>query len=96
MLEPASPPRYSVRGATRTEFQARAHIENIRLLRFGVMEAASVAEVGYRAMMAGKRVVVPGLYNKASPVGPVIAEQPDGENGESHVAARKISSVTKL
>jgi len=52
-------------GATRTEFQARAHIENIRLLRFGVMEAASVAEAGYRAMMAGKRVVVPGLYNKA-------------------------------
>ena len=30
-------------GATRTQFQARAHIENIRLLRFGVMEAASVA-----------------------------------------------------
>ncbi len=52
-------------GATRTEFQRRAHIGNIRLLRFGVMEAASVAEAGYRAMMAGRRVAVPGLYNQA-------------------------------
>ena len=51
-------------GATRTEFQERAHIENVRLLRFGVMEAATVAEAGYRAMISGKRVEVPGLYNK--------------------------------
>ena len=51
-------------GATRTEFQARAHIENVRLLRFGVMEAAAVAEAGYRAMMSGRRMVVPGLYNQ--------------------------------
>jgi short-subunit dehydrogenase len=52
-------------GATRTEFQARANIGRIRLLRFGVMEAATVAEVGYRAMMSGRRVAVPGLYNQA-------------------------------
>jgi len=52
-------------GATKTEFQRRAHIENVRLLRFGVMEAATVAETGYQAMMAGKRTVVPGLYNQA-------------------------------
>ena len=51
-------------GATRTEFQGRAHIEGVRLLRYGVMEAASVAEAGYRGMMAGQRVVVPGLYNQ--------------------------------
>lgn len=52
-------------GATRTEFQARAGIGgNIRLLRFGAMDAATVAETGFRAMMAGKRVVVPGLYNQ--------------------------------
>ena len=51
-------------GATRTEFQERAHIENVRLLRFGVMSAATVAEAGYRAMISGKRVAVPGLYNK--------------------------------
>ena len=51
-------------GATRTEFQKRANMENIRLLRYGVMDAADVAEIGYRAMMAGRRVVVPGLFNK--------------------------------
>ena len=51
-------------GATKTEFQKRAHIENVRLLRFGVMNAASVAEAGYRAMISGKGVAVPGLYNK--------------------------------
>jgi hypothetical protein len=51
-------------GATRTEFQRRAGMENVRLLRFGVMEAEKVAEIGYQALMAGKRVVVPGLLNK--------------------------------
>jgi len=29
------------------------------------MDAADVAEIGYRAMMAGRRVIVPGLFNKA-------------------------------
>ena len=52
-------------GATRTEFQAQAHIGRVRLLRFGVLETAYVAEVGYRAIMSGRRVVVPGLYNQA-------------------------------
>lgn len=51
-------------GATKTEFHKRASAENIRLLRFGVMDAETVAEIGYRAMMAGRRVVVPGLYNQ--------------------------------
>jgi short-subunit dehydrogenase len=52
-------------GATRTEFQERANIRNIRLLKFGVMSPRAVAEVGYQALMSGKRVAVPGLYNKA-------------------------------
>ena len=51
-------------GATRTEFQQRAGMEDVRLLRFGVLDAERVAEIGYRALMAGKRVVVPGLLNK--------------------------------
>lgn len=51
-------------GATRTEFHRRANATNIPLLRFGVLEAEQVAEIGYRAMIAGKRVVVPGLSNR--------------------------------
>jgi len=51
-------------GATRTEFQQRAGMENVRLLRFGVMDADRVAEIGYQALMSGKRVVVPGFLNK--------------------------------
>jgi len=51
-------------GATRTEFQQRAGIADIRLLRFGAMDAAVVAKAGYRALMAGRRLEVPGLFNK--------------------------------
>ncbi len=52
-------------GATKTEFHKRANMEDIWLLKFGVMDAKRVAEAGYKAMMAGKTSVVPGLYNKA-------------------------------
>jgi short-subunit dehydrogenase len=51
-------------GATKTEFHKRAKMESVRLLTFGVMDAKTVAEAGYRAMMAGKGSLVPGLYNK--------------------------------
>ncbi len=51
-------------GATESEFHQRARTEDIPLRRFGAMQAATVAEIGYRAMMAGRRVVVPGLYNQ--------------------------------
>lgn len=51
-------------GATKTEFHQRARMERVRLLKFGVMDARTVAETGYKAMMAGKATVVPGLYNK--------------------------------
>lgn len=51
-------------GATRTEFQPRAGISGIALMRFGMMEAKPVAETGYRAMMAGKRIFVPGFLNR--------------------------------
>ncbi|MCP4539574.1 MAG: SDR family oxidoreductase [Chloroflexi bacterium] len=50
-------------GVTRTGFQARAHVENTPLIRSGSMSAARVAEIGYKALMRGKRVVVPGLTN---------------------------------
>ena len=51
-------------GATRTEFQQRAGITSARLLKFGLMDAKSVAESGYRGVMKGKRIVVPGFFNK--------------------------------
>ena len=50
-------------GAVKTERQKRAQMEDVRLLSRGVMDARTVAESGYRAMMAGRRVIVPGPAN---------------------------------
>jgi short-subunit dehydrogenase len=52
-------------GPTRTEFQSRADMAESRLVRFGMADARSVAEAGYRGMEAGKVVVIPGITNKA-------------------------------
>ncbi|HUN54106.1 MAG TPA: SDR family oxidoreductase [Smithella sp.] len=51
-------------GATRTNWQARAGAENIRLNRLRMIDAKSVAECGYKGLMKGKRLVVPGIDNK--------------------------------
>jgi short-subunit dehydrogenase len=51
-------------GPTATEFQARADMEDSRLRHLGLMDAATVAEQGYRGMMAGKVIVVNGLLNR--------------------------------
>jgi uncharacterized protein len=53
-------------GATRTEFQERAGIHlDVRLFRGPwVADAASVARAGYQGMLRGKRLVVPGVFNK--------------------------------
>lgn len=53
-------------GVTRTGFQARARIEGARspLTMLGVMEAERVARVGYRALMRGQAVAVPGVLNQ--------------------------------
>ncbi len=51
-------------GPTRTEFQSRADMAESRLLRFGMADARSVAEAGYRGMEAGKVVVIPGITNR--------------------------------
>lgn len=50
-------------GATATEFHKRANATGMRLLKFGSMDAATVAEDGYRALMAGKPVVISGFRN---------------------------------
>jgi short-subunit dehydrogenase len=51
-------------GATESDLQRRAGMDDVRLLQRGVMSAKAVAEAGYAGLMAGERVVVPGLMNK--------------------------------
>ena len=51
-------------GATRTQWHDRANSENIRLHHFSRMiDARPVAELGYQALMRGKRLVIPGCDN---------------------------------
>jgi short-subunit dehydrogenase len=53
-------------GPTATGFSRRASMEETRLVRSPLMmDAAAVARVGYRAMMAGKVVAIPGWANRA-------------------------------
>jgi uncharacterized protein len=52
-------------GPTATEFQQRAQMEHARLMRSPLMmDAAAVARVGYRALIAGKTVAIPGWANR--------------------------------
>ncbi len=51
-------------GPTRTGFQERAGIQDTLLMKAGLMGPAPVAAAGYRGLMAGRRVVVPGLANR--------------------------------
>lgn len=57
-------------GPTVTGFQERANVEQTLLFRFGHGDAASVAKAGFRAMMRGKRVVVPGFVNALGTMAP--------------------------
>jgi len=51
-------------GATDTDFQKRAGLENSRLFRkIGAMNAEVVARDGYRGLMAGKTLVFSGAQN---------------------------------
>ncbi|MFY9845445.1 MAG: SDR family oxidoreductase [Terriglobales bacterium] len=50
-------------GPTETEFQKRANISGIRLSKYGTMDARTVAEDGYRALIAGKTVAISGFRN---------------------------------
>jgi short-subunit dehydrogenase len=51
-------------GATDTNFQKRAGMENSRLFKkIGAMKADVVARDGYRGLMAGRPVVISGLQN---------------------------------
>ncbi len=52
-------------GATHTGFARRAGMESTLLFRAGVMTPAQVAAQGYRGLMEGRTVVIPGHQNKA-------------------------------
>jgi uncharacterized protein len=49
-------------GMTRTDFQKRAGMKEKRSLP--MMSPRTVAEAGYRGLLRGKRVVIPGLMNR--------------------------------
>lgn len=52
-------------GPTATEFQERAKMQDSGLVKGKkIMDAQTVAEAGYRGLMAGKTIVIPGLKNK--------------------------------
>jgi short-subunit dehydrogenase len=51
-------------GATATKFAGRANMEESRLFKMGAMRSEDVAKAGYRAMMQGRNMVIPGLFNK--------------------------------
>jgi short-subunit dehydrogenase len=51
-------------GPVPTQFQARAGLGPSPLIRFFALSADRVARQGYAGLMAGKRVVTPGLANK--------------------------------
>jgi short-subunit dehydrogenase len=52
-------------GSTETGFQNRARVENtIMFSPWKPMDAGTVAGIGYRGMIKGKPVVIPGLLNK--------------------------------
>jgi short-subunit dehydrogenase len=51
-------------GPTDTGFADRAGNRESRLFRGSTMDPGAVAEIGYRALMRGKTLVVPGLRNR--------------------------------
>jgi short-subunit dehydrogenase len=61
-------------GATATGFADRAHTNNTRLFkRLPVANAASVARAGYRGMLQGRDLVIPGFFNNLVALGPRLS-----------------------
>ena len=53
-------------GPTATGFQSRARLDGPLFNMMRPMDSMTVARAGYSGLMAGKRVIVPGLFNKAA------------------------------
>lgn len=53
-------------GPTKTGFANTAHVEDSPLFRVGVMDAETVARIGYQGMLRGKALVIPGLRNRVT------------------------------
>lgn len=51
-------------GATETEFAAKANIQDTMLFKYAVMKPERLVEIAYPKLMKGKRLVIPGIYNK--------------------------------
>lgn len=51
-------------GSTNTEFAVKSGMEQTLLFKHFVMKPQDVAEIGCRAMLRRRELVVPGLYNK--------------------------------
>jgi short-subunit dehydrogenase len=55
-------------GPTRSQFQETARMQRSRLTQGTIMDAATVAEAGYRGLIGGRAVVVPGAANRLVPI----------------------------
>jgi short-subunit dehydrogenase len=51
-------------GPTQTGFRRRARMEDSRLFESGVMDATTVAAIGYRGLTRGRTVIIPGMKNR--------------------------------
>lgn len=51
-------------GATKTEFSNKANMSDVLLFKYMTMSSKIVARAGYKGLLKGKRIVIPGLLNK--------------------------------
>ena len=51
-------------GATETEFARKANIEQTLLFKFAMMKPEQVVKIAYPKIIKGKRLIIPGIYNK--------------------------------
>ena len=59
-------------GITRTGFQARAGMEDSKLVQRGMMDSATVARAAYRGLQKNQAIVIPGLANRLQTLAPRV------------------------